>query len=54
MSTYNSVKILIESGNYQKNSMTTMLNLFLTFNQITAEQYEELMNLINEGELNEN
>ncbi len=47
MNTYESTKIIIQSGNYEKESMLKKLDIFLTFNRITLEQYTELINLIN-------
>nr|WP_317359245.1 hypothetical protein [uncultured Tyzzerella sp.] len=46
MNTYESTKIIIQSGNYERESMLKKLNIFLTFNRITLEQYEELVKMI--------
>lgn len=47
MSTYESTKIMIQSGNYEKESMLKKLDIFLNFNRITIEQYQELVELMN-------
>ncbi len=49
MSTYESTKILIQSGNYEKESMMKKLDIFLNLDRITLEQYQELVNLVNGG-----
>ena len=46
MSTYESTKIMIQSGNYEKESMLKKLDIFLNFNRITIEQYQELVQMI--------
>lgn len=46
MSTYKSTKILIQSGNYEKESMMKKLDIFLNLDRITIEQYEELIQMI--------
>ncbi len=46
MSTYESTKILIQSGNYEKESMMKKLDIFLNLDRITIEQYEELIQMI--------
>lgn len=46
MSTYESTKILIQSGNYEKESMMKKLDIFLNLDRITIEQYEELVQMI--------
>ncbi|MBS5795083.1 MAG: hypothetical protein ACLUCH_06870 [Lachnospirales bacterium] len=46
MSTYESTKILIQSGNYEKESMMKKLDIFLNLDRITIEQYEELIKMI--------
>lgn len=49
MNIYENTKILIESGNYEKQDMLKKLDLYLLLNRITIEQYTELVNLINGG-----
>lgn len=44
---YNLLKNLINNDYYEKEDMTNKLNVFYTFGQITLEQYEELIKLIN-------
>ena len=46
MSTYESTKILIQSGNYEKQSIMKKLDIFLNLDRITIEQYEELIQVI--------
>ena len=46
MSTYESTKILIQSGNYEKQSIMKKLDIFLNLDRITIEQYEELVQII--------
>ncbi|WP_317368626.1 hypothetical protein [uncultured Tyzzerella sp.] len=46
MSTYESTKILIQSGNYEKESMLKKLDIFLNLDRIRIEQYEELVKMI--------
>ena len=46
MSTYESTKILIQNGNYEKESMMKKLDIFLNLDRITIEQYEELVQMI--------
>ncbi len=46
MSTYESTKILIQSGNYEKQSIMKKLDIFLNLDRITIEQYEELVQMI--------
>lgn len=45
---YNLLKNLINAGKYEKENMTDKLNVFFMFNQITLEQYQELMQVIDE------
>ncbi|MDU1348256.1 hypothetical protein [uncultured Clostridium sp.] len=40
---YNLLKNLINAGKYEKEDMTNKLNVFFTFNQVTTEQYQELL-----------
>ena len=49
MSTYENTKILIQSGNYEKELMMKKLDIFLNLDRITLEQYQELVNLVNGG-----
>lgn len=44
--TYNSCKKLILTKNYEEQSMTKKLDLFLLWNRITDEEYTELMELM--------
>ena len=41
--TYKLIKKVIENGNYDKADIQSKLDVFLTFNRITQEQYAELM-----------
>lgn len=43
---YTLCKKLIESGNYEYESMLNKLDVFLLGNRITQEQYEELTELL--------
>lgn len=43
MMLYNLLKNLINAGKYEKEDMTNKLNVFYTFSQVTAEQYQELL-----------
>lgn len=47
MNLYKLLKDLIEANYYEKEDMTNKLNVFYTFNQITLEQYTELMGKVN-------
>ena len=44
---YNLLKNLIEKNYYEKEDMINKLNVFFAFNQITQEQYAELMAKVN-------
>lgn len=46
MNTYESTKIMIQTGNYEKESMLKKLDIFLNFNRITLEEYQELVQMI--------
>lgn len=46
MITYNNAKLVISSGNYDYESMATMLDMFVMRKRITTEQYNELMNMM--------
>lgn len=43
---YNLLSNLIGAGNYEKEDITNKLNVFFTFNQITLEQYQELLGIV--------
>lgn len=43
---YNLMKRIIERGNYNRTDMQTKLDVYLAFDRITQEQYEELSALI--------
>ncbi|WMJ81002.1 hypothetical protein RBU49_01745 [Clostridium sp. MB40-C1] len=47
MKLYDILKNLIEHGRFEKEDMTKKLNVFYTFNQITTEEYTELMQKVN-------
>ncbi|GAB6150197.1 hypothetical protein [Clostridium novyi] len=47
MNLYKLLKDLIEANYYEKEDMTNKLNVFYTFNQISVEQYAELMGKVN-------
>lgn len=44
--TYKNCKRIIESGNYEYDTMADMLDTFLMRKRITKEQYDELMELM--------
>lgn len=44
---YNLLNNLITAGKFTKDDMTNKLNVFFTFNQITEEQYQELLTKVN-------
>ena len=44
--TYTRIKKLITMGNYNKETMMNQLDVFLMAGRITAEQYNELMDLM--------
>lgn len=44
---YNISKNLIEAGRYEKEDMANKLDVFLMFDRITIEQYQELLELMN-------
>ncbi len=46
MITYNNAKLVISSGNYEYETMATMLDMFVMRKRITAAQYNELMNMM--------
>lgn len=43
---YKLVKRIITSGNYDKEDLTTKLDVYLMYNRITQEQYEELLDMM--------
>lgn len=46
MNTYESTKIIILNGGYNKEEILKKLDVFLNFDRVTIEQYNELMQLI--------
>lgn len=44
---YNLLKNLITAGKFEKEDMINKLNVFFTFNQITVEEYQELLEKVN-------
>lgn len=46
MNTYESTKIMIQSGNFEKENIMKKLDIFLNFDRITLEQYQELMDIM--------
>lgn len=46
--TYKSCKKLIQTGNYDYEDMCNKLDIFLLRRRITEEQYNELMNMMEE------
>ncbi|KEI13572.1 hypothetical protein Z959_02650 [Clostridium novyi B str. ATCC 27606] len=48
MNLYKLLKDLIEANYYEKEDMLNKLNVFYAFNQISAEQYKELMAKVNQ------
>ena len=48
--TYQRLKKLIAAGRYIKEDIVNMLDIFLMSKRITAEQYTELMDMINAAE----
>ncbi len=47
---YNLLNNLINAGKYEKEDMTNKLNVFFTFNQITVDEYQELLEKVNTAE----
>ena len=47
MNIYENTKILIESGNYEKEDILKKLDIYLLLNRITIEQYQELVEMMN-------
>lgn len=52
MKIYGLLKRMISTGNYQKEDMQNKLNVFYAVNQITEEQYLELLNMVAPKEQN--
>lgn len=48
--TYNYCKKIIASGNYDKADMTDMLDVFLLRKRIIKKQYNELHEMMKEGD----
>ena len=46
MNIYDNLKILIESGNYEKEDILKKLDIYLLLNRITTEQYQEIVELL--------
>lgn len=46
--TYKLLKRIIESGNYVPEDLQKKIDVFLTFNRITKEEYAELQSLMGE------
>lgn len=46
--TYDRLRKLIISGNYQKEEMLSKMDVFLMANRITTEEYYKLKDLMNE------
>ena len=46
---YNVCKKMILNGNYEKEDILKKLDIYLLLNRITAEQYTELIDMINGG-----
>lgn len=44
---YNLLLNLINAGKYEKEDMLNKIDVFFTFDRITLEQYQELLELIN-------
>jgi hypothetical protein len=44
---YNLLNNLINAGKYEKEDMTNKLDVFFTFDRITAEHYQELLEKVN-------
>lgn len=46
MTTYYLAKKFVNSKTYSKEDITKRINMFYMFNQLSSEEYEELMTLI--------
>lgn len=44
--TYINAKRVISAGNYNDTQMMTLLDLYVAYNRITIEQYQELMDMM--------
>lgn len=44
---YNLLKNLINAGKYEREDMTNKLDVFFTFDRISTEQYQELLEKVN-------
>lgn len=44
---YKVIKRIIESGTYDKDDIQKKLDIYLAYNRITQEQYEELVAMMN-------
>lgn len=44
---YRCMSNLIKNGRFEREDMTNKLNVFYMYNQITLEQYDELIQLVN-------
>lgn len=44
---YNLLNNLISAGKYERKDMTNKLNVFFTFNQITVDEYQKLLEKVN-------
>lgn len=44
---YNLLNNLVTAGKYEKDDMLNKLDVFFTFNRITTEQYQELLEKVN-------
>lgn len=44
---YKLIKRIIETGNYDKTDIQNKLDVYLVFDRITQEQYEELSGMMN-------
>lgn len=47
---YNLLNNLINAKKYEQEDMTNKLNVFFTFNQITVDEYQELLEKVNTAE----
>ncbi|WP_353096261.1 hypothetical protein [Tissierella praeacuta] len=45
---YNLLKNLIDAGKYEKEDMTNKLDVFFAFDRINTEQYQELLEKVNQ------
>lgn len=47
---YNLLKNLINAGKYEKEDMLNKIDVFYTFDRVTTEQYQELLEKVNTAE----